>query len=106
MRLPRWKPALLLAGLFAAATAQAQAQGATITGRVATDVGQPIEGANVYITELGISVATNAQGQYSITVPEARAKGQSVVIAARTIGRTPQRKTIQATGTQTVDFAL
>ncbi|MGH7679956.1 MAG: SusC/RagA family TonB-linked outer membrane protein [Gemmatimonadaceae bacterium] len=106
MRLPRWKPALLLAGLFAVATAEAEAQGATITGRVATDVGQSIEGANVVITEMGISVTTNAQGQYSIIIPEARAKGQSVVIVARSIGRTPQRKTIQAAGTQTVDFVL
>jgi TonB-linked SusC/RagA family outer membrane protein len=106
MRLSKWKQVLPLLGLTAGISAQAEAQGATVRGRVATDQGQAIEGANVYITELGISVATNAQGQYVITVPDARARGQTVEIAARSIGRTPQRKTVQVSGTQTVDFQL
>ena len=97
---------MLLAGLIAGVTTQAKAQSATVSGKVATEQGQPIEGANVYITALGISVATNAQGQYTITIPEARAHGQSVELAARSLGRTPVRKTIQATGTQSVDFQL
>src|SRR5262252_8439562 len=47
------------------AVAYAQAQSAVITGRVMNEFGQPIDQANVYINELTISVATNAQGNYS-----------------------------------------
>ena len=55
----------------------AQAQAAIITGKVTTDAGVPLPGANVFITELSISVGTNAQGAYSITVPAARVSAAS-----------------------------
>src|SRR5690348_17869086 len=57
----------------------AQAQSAVITGRVISDQGQPLAGANVLIPELNISVGTNQSGQFTITVPAARVRGQPVV---------------------------
>src|SRR5262245_41316750 len=44
----------------------AHAQGATISGLIVSESGQPLENANAYITELNISVAANAQGRYTI----------------------------------------
>ena len=54
----------LLGVLLSVPTARAQAQNAVITGKVTSDFGQPLEGANVYITELNVSVGSNAQGLY------------------------------------------
>ncbi len=87
--------------------ARAQAQSAVITGKVNTEFGQPLEGANVYITTMNISVGTNAQGQYTITVPSARVSGQQVVLSVRSFGFVPQTKpiTIRA-GSQSADFSL
>src|SRR5215208_6846965 len=102
----RW---LALAGLASVAVGEAGAQSgnASITGRVASDDGRPLEGANVFITEMNVSVGTNAQGRYSILIPAARVQGQAVNVRVRSIGFTPQAKpvTVQA-GEQTVDFTL
>src|SRR5947207_579193 len=43
----------LLAGLIALPAA-AHAQGAVITGRVQSEMGQPLEAANVFITEMNL----------------------------------------------------
>ncbi|MEO6331926.1 MAG: SusC/RagA family TonB-linked outer membrane protein [Gemmatimonadaceae bacterium] len=87
--------------------AQAQAQNAVITGRVASGDGRGIARANVYITELNASVATNDAGEYSIVIPDARASGQAATLRARAIGFTPQSRSITVSaGSQRVDFAL
>jgi len=86
---------------------RAQAQNATISGRVTSEFGQPLEGANVFITELGYSVGTNAQGQYSLNIPSARADGRQVVLRVRSFGFVPQMRPVRLTaGAQTVDFSL
>jgi len=85
--------AAVIAMLFGTA-AVSQAQNATIQGKVTTDQGRPVEGANVFITELGISVGSNAAGSYTITVPGSRVRGQTVVLRARSIGQKPDAKTI------------
>ncbi|MCU0625343.1 MAG: SusC/RagA family TonB-linked outer membrane protein, partial [Gemmatimonadaceae bacterium] len=72
----------------------AVAQNAVISGRVASDQGRPLAGANVFITELGLSVGTNEGGNYTITVPGARVRGQTVVLRARAIGQKPDAKSI------------
>ena len=97
----------LLGVLLTVPTARAQAQNAVITGKVTTEFGQPLEGANVFITELSISVGSNAQGQYTITVPAARVTGQQIVLRARSFGFVPQGMplTLRA-GSQTADFTL
>lgn len=97
----------VLALLALVMPAMAQGQGAVITGRVISDQGQPLAGANVQIPELNISVATNPSGAFTITIPAARISGQAVTVRARAIGFRPSvtPHTLTA-GTRTVDFNL
>src|SRR5438045_9060188 len=103
---------LLLAGvaafalLFIGATT-AHAQDAVVRGTISSDRGEPISGANVVIDELRLGVVTNATGQYTLTIPGARVRGQQVVIRVRAIGFKPNSKAITLTaGEQAVDLAL
>jgi len=85
----------------------ARAQGTVITGRVISDQGQPLAGANVLVPELNISVGTNPAGAFTISVPAARVSGQSVTIRARAIGYKPSANPITlSAGSQTVNFSL
>ncbi|MEP6779963.1 MAG: SusC/RagA family TonB-linked outer membrane protein [Gemmatimonadaceae bacterium] len=97
----------VLSALLAVPTAKALAQNATITGKVTSEFGQPLEGVNVYITELSISIPTNAAGVYNMVIPAARVSGQAVTLRARAVGYLPLFKplTVRA-GSQTIDFAL
>ena len=81
----------IVSGLIALGTpTEALAQGAaTITGRVTSTFGSPIS-ANVYINDLAITVPTNDQGTFTITVPEARVQGQQVNLRVRAIGYAPE----------------
>ena len=100
----------LLCVLAALPTSRAQAQAranAVITGKVLSDFGQPLDVANVYLNELSISVPTNAQGVYTLTVPAARVTGQAVNLRVRAIGYQPGLIAIKVTeGTQEQNFAL
>lgn len=108
----RWQCLTALAGLLPSAvrppSALAQGtDGATITGIVASEQTQPLFGANVFISELNISVGTNEQGRYTITIPAGRVRGQTVVVRVRSIGFVPGQQSITLTpGAQTVNFAL
>src|SRR5256714_12035896 len=94
--------ALLLAG-----ARTARAQDAVVRGTITSDRGEPIPGANVVIDELRLGVVTNATGQYSLSVPGARVRGQPVVVRVRAIGFNPASKAITLTpGEQAVDLAL
>ena len=62
----RWMTTAVLALLFGV-SANAFAQNATITGKVVSDAGQALYGANVVIDALSVSVGTNANGVYSIS---------------------------------------
>ena len=85
----------------------AYAQGAVITGKVTTEQGREIQGANVIIPELNISVGTNAAGNYTITVPTARLNGNNVVLRVRAIGYVPKASTVSlSAGSQTANFSL
>jgi len=101
----RWFTTVAIAAVsLGAVNAQAQA---VITGRINSEQGQELEGANVYITELNVSVGTNAQGRYRITVPAERTRGQTVTLRVRSIGFAPQeRNVVVRDGEQTVDFTL
>ena len=79
---------------------------AVITGKVTSEFGQPIDQANVYINDLSISVGTNAQGVYTITIPAARVAGPGGQpsrprdrLSARTSCRSASRP-----GTQTAEL--
>ncbi len=99
--------AAALLSIAGAAPAAAQAQSAVITGRVLTSQGQPLQGANVFIPELNISVGSNAAGRYTITVPGQRVLGQPATLRLRSIGYKPVTRPITiSAGTQTVDFSL
>jgi TonB-linked SusC/RagA family outer membrane protein len=94
---------VLVTGLGAAA----EAQNAVLTGTVTSNIGQPLPNANVVITEMGISVGTNAQGQYTITIPAARVSGQAVNLRARAFGFQPQVRLVRiVTGSFTFNFTL
>lgn len=92
---------------FIAIGRTAYAQGAVITGKVTTEQGREIQGANVIIPELNISVGTNAAGIYTITVPTARLNGNNVVLRVRAIGYVPKASTVSlSAGSQTANFSL
>lgn len=90
--------------------ARAQGQAATITGKVTGEAGQPLEAANVFITEMNLSVGADAEGNYRLVIPAARVAAvanQSVVLRVRAIGFIAESRPIRLTGgTQTVNFAL
>jgi TonB-linked SusC/RagA family outer membrane protein len=93
--------------LLIGSAAMAGAQNAVITGSVTSNVGQPLPSANVFITEMGISVVTNPQGTYTITIPAARVSGQAVNLRARAFGFQPQVRLIRITeGSSTYNFTL
>jgi TonB-linked SusC/RagA family outer membrane protein len=105
-RVARWLAVAML-GLLGAASASAQSQSAVIAGRVLTPQGQPLNGANVFITDMNVSVGTNAAGRYTITIPAERVRGQATTLRIRSIGYKPEVRAITiVSGTQTVDFQL
>lgn len=97
--------AVALAVLLPAA-AQAQ-DGATISGRVATQAGLPLQAASVFIEELNIGTLTREDGRYTFLVPAARVQGQTVTLTARLVGYRAQSVpiTLQA-GLIERDFTL
>ena len=103
---------LLFAGVAALALVVAgaktlRAQDAVVRGTITSDRGEPIPGANVVIDELRLGVVTNATGQYTLSVPGARVRGQPVVVRVRAIGFRPASKAITLTpGEQAVDLTL
>ena len=105
-RMLRFVAAMLL-GIVGAVPASAQGQSAAIIGRILTSQGQPLQGANVLIPEMNISVGTNAAGRYSISIPAQRVSGQNATLRIRSIGYKPVTRAITITaGSQTIDFTL
>jgi len=97
--------AVLTLSIVGAGTAWAQ--DAVLRGKISSDRGEPVSGANVVVEELRMSASTNATGEYSLVVPGARVRGQQVVVRARGIGFKPNSKAITLTpGEQTVDLTL
>ncbi len=98
----------MLAGLACAVFAgTAYAQGLVITGTVKSEQGQPLNSAQVYIAEMTISVPTNDRGEYRISIPAERVRGQQAMLRARSIGYVAASELITLTaGTLTKDFAL
>ena len=86
---------------------QAFGQGATITGRVTSEQGAPLELANLFIAELSLATVTDDDGRYTLTIPAQRVRGQEVVLQVRRIGFLAQTRSVVITaGSQTYDFAL
>lgn len=96
--------AVLLAG-FALFPANAQAQQATITGKVTAQAGgAPLPDARVYVVGTTLGGATNSEGVYTIRgVPAG-----NVDIRVLRVGYQEQKKSIAVTAgqTSTLDFAM
>ncbi|HKY99090.1 MAG TPA: carboxypeptidase-like regulatory domain-containing protein, partial [Gemmatimonadaceae bacterium] len=98
---------LIVAALVGVSPAVAQSQGAVISGRVMSEQGQPLVGANVYINDLNISVGTSQTGAFTLNIPQARLNGQTVNLRVRAIGYQPQMRQVTLTaGSQSVNFDL
>jgi TonB-linked SusC/RagA family outer membrane protein len=66
-----------------------------------------LQGANVYITELNVSVGSNQEGVYRIVLPADRVRGQTVQLRVRAIGFQQAAKPITLNaGTITENFEL
>lgn len=94
--------------LFVTATA-AQAQDAvTVSGKVTTAAdGLSLPGATVSIAALKLTAETGPDGTYSLVIPAAQARGQSVEVRVTFPGLQPQSANINlASGQVGRDFAL
>ena len=105
-----WTGAFALIGFspgigLSGATLQAQA---TITGRVTDTDGKPLGGAQVVIRELASYAASSAaNGSYTIVVGADKARGQSLTLVARYLGKSPRTRPITLNaGRQEIDFTL
>ena len=99
----------LLAGavLTVGLAQQAIAQGATISGRVTGTDGRALTGAQVSIPSLNVGGTAGANGNYQFTVPQEQSTGQTVNLAVRFIGYTPQtRQVTLSAGPQQQNFEL
>src|SRR5215203_3492061 len=102
-----WLTGLAALALGGVAPALASAQ-TVIRGRVQSDAGQPITGASVGISELGVGTPVNASGAYTFTIPAGRVSGQTVVVRARAIGFKPRSQSVKLEqgATLTADFTM
>jgi len=82
------------------------AQAVTISGRVTNTQGAPVPGASVAIPALRVGGQANEAGDYSFTVSDAQAAGQTVTVVARYIGFAPEQRTVTLSGPQTLNFAM
>src|SRR6267154_2199070 len=108
-RSPRMLHKCLKAFSFAllVAAAPAAAQDAIIRGTVKSDRDEQLQAAPVQFPDLNIQILSGVNGQYVVTIPAARVRGQEVLIRVRSIGHKPVTKTITLNpGEQTVDFVL
>ncbi len=101
---------LLVGGAVALVTLAASPllaqQAAVITGRVTSEQGEPLGGANVTVGTTRFSAITSADGTYRLTIPGV-VPGQQVALTARYIGHRPATQTITlGPGPQEVNFQL
>lgn len=96
-----------LVALAVTATGAMAQQGATVSGRVTGEGGQPVPFASVVLVGMGLGGTTREDGAYSFSVPAARVTNQTVQVTVRAIGYQSTTKSVTLTsGTVTVDFTL
>src|SRR5258708_2085207 len=88
-------PTALVLTLFAAKAASAQV---VFSGRVSGGNGQPLAGASVTVTELGVGGIAAVDGKYLFAVADARVRGRTVTVSARIIGYKPKALSVTVTG--------
>ena len=101
-----WSIAAVWIGLAGPPDLLAQ-QAPTLTGRVVSEAGQPVDHVTIAIPQLNVAAFTNAEGRYTVTNLTAAAVGREVTVAARSIGYQARTATITIqAGTNTLDFTL
>lgn len=109
------KLASVLSGLLVAVgllvPSIALGQQANVTGTVTNaETGEPIPGVNLFIKELGPSVAgtaTDEEGSYDLEIPPRRVRGQTVTLVARFIGYSTVEEEVELqAGTQELDIEM
>ncbi|HEY0673613.1 MAG TPA: SusC/RagA family TonB-linked outer membrane protein [Longimicrobiales bacterium] len=91
---------VLLLGLALPTSLAAQA---TITGRVTSGSGTPLQSVSVFIQGLNVGTLTGPDGSYSFQVPAARfTTGQQVQLLAQLIGYRAEAHTVSLSSGQTV----
>jgi len=79
----------------------------TISGRVTSEAGVPIPSATVFLEGMSLGTQADQSGNYSFTVPAARATGQTVPLIARRIGFTSRSTPVTLNpGPLALDFVL
>jgi len=88
-------------------TAPLAAQEAVIKGRITSETGEPLGGANVVVANTNLGAITTANGTYTLTIGATAVHGQAVVITARYIGHKPVTRTVTlSAGEQEQNFQL
>src|SRR5207249_3446244 len=88
-------------------TAPLSAQEAVIKGKVTTEAGEPLGGANVVVANTNLGAITAANGTYTLTIGANATRGQQVVLTARYIGHKPVTRTVTlSSGEQEQNFQL
>src|SRR2546425_4226375 len=102
----RFAPIIVSALLALPALIAAQ-EPVTITGKVASDAGQPLGQVEVAIPAMGLGALSKDDGRYTIVVPGARVSGQTVAVTARRLGyKAVSAQITLSPGGVTHDFAL
>ena len=92
----RTRATLFLLILFALLPVAAQAQESVVSGQITTEPdGSPLVGATVSIPSLGMSIITDRDGRYSLTIPADQVKNQTVELRVSFTGL--PTKTVQIT---------
>jgi hypothetical protein len=98
--------AALVTLTFSTAPLSAQ-EAAVIKGKVTSETGEALGGANVTVAGTNQGVVTTANGTFTLTIGGAAAKGQQVVLIARYIGHKPVSRTVTLNaGEQEQNFQL
>ena len=108
------KSGTLLAAVVAAAVATLTlnpaplaAQEAVIKGKVTSETGEPLGGANVVVANTNLGAITAANGTFTLTIGASAARGQQVTLTARYIGHKPVTRTVTlSSGEQEQNFQL
>lgn len=88
-------------------TAPLAAQEAVIKGKVTSESGDPLGGANIVVANTNVGAISAANGTFVLTVPASVTRGQQVVLTARYIGHKPVTRTVTLTaGEQEQNFQL
>lgn len=88
-------------------SAGAQGTAATLSGKVTSDRGAPLQYATVAIVALGLGTQTDAAGNYTLVIPAARLTGRAAQVEARAIGYKPIVRAITlSAGALRSDFTL